>query len=375
MNVFSKPEKSKDQTQPPITYADFFKQKINLQKYKIPQLKVIARHNGLHVSGTKRVLVDRIQTHFQNSKHAIKIQAQYRGYLVRRLFRLHGPAFRHVARCVNDSDFYTLDPLDEIDLYHFFSYEDERGFLYGFHIQSLINMFQKSGAAKNPYTRELFSDEVLQNILAFYRISHMILIAQPRPRNISSASSPHMDGARVEGEAAIENRVVMVTGDPIQQPNFTNARNQTLERLEELRSKDLATRIHEVFIEIDLLGNYTQSTWFSGLHMYAYMKFIQSLYSIWTHRANMSLHVRSQICPFYNPFNYQIDATNMFAAHNMNLNNLRNCALIIMENIVFSGGDIDFRRIGVMHILTALTLVSTPARESLPWLYESVIMA
>jgi len=359
MNVFSKPIQDKTQM---ISYIEYYTKQIDLTKCKIPELKIIARYNGLHVSGTKKVLVDRVETHFRQSKYAVKIQSQYRRYLVSRLFAMHGPGFSDRKKCVNDNDFYTLDPLNEIDIYNFFSYKDASGFIYGFNIQSLISMFQKSGSARNPYTRELFNDEILQKILAFNRISRIIILGHPKHEQLPSPP-------------VIINRFVAPSSGEgtIQQPNYTNLRNQTLEKLEELRSKDVATRINEVFMEIDLLGNYTQSTWFSNLNMYSYIKFIQGLYNIWTQRANMSLHVRSQICPFYNPFSYQIDTANIFASYNMNLNNLRNSALMVMENIVFSGGEVEFRKIGVMHLLTALTLVSIPARESLPWLYESVM--
>lgn len=362
MNVFSKPTLPKENT---ITYIDYFKKNIDLTKYKIPELKKIAKYNRLHISGTKKVLIHRLETNFKQSKYAIIIQAKYRQHLVKRLFNLHGPGFKNIKQCVNDSDFFTLDPLDEIELYHFYSYKDEKGFIYGFHIQSLINMFQKSSSGKNPYTRTAFPDEIIQNILAFSRLSRIILASQPDTTNtIDKKSTPSI----------IENRVIHRNENIQQQPNFTNARNQTVEKLEELRSRDIQTRINEVFMEIDLLGNYTQSSWFSNLNMYSYIRFIQSLYGIWTNRVNMSLHVRSQICPYYNPFSYQIDTVNIFASYNMNLTNLKNYSLIIMENIVFSGGDIEFRKIGVMHILTALTIVSIPARDSLPWLYESVLI-
>ena len=45
---------------------------------------------------------------------------------------------------------------------------------------------------------------------------------------------------------------------------------------------------------------------------------------------------------------------------------------MILENMVYSGINIEYRKIGTLHALSALTLVSVPARESMPWLYESV---
>jgi hypothetical protein len=44
-----------------------------------------------------------------------------------------------------------------------------------------------------------------------------------------------------------------------------------------------------------------------------------------------------------------------------------------MENMVYSGINNEIRQIGAFHVLTALTMVSIPARHSMPWLYESIV--
>jgi hypothetical protein len=43
----------------------------------------------------------------------------------------------------------------------------------------------------------------------------------------------------------------------------------------------------------------------------------------------------------------------------------------IIENLVKSAVDIDNKTLGSFYVLTALTLVSQPAREAMPWLYEA----
>jgi hypothetical protein len=40
--------------------------------------------------------------------------------------------------------------------------------------------------------------------------------------------------------------------------------------------------------------------------------------------------------------------------------------------MVYCGIDDEYRKIGTLHALTALTIVSNGARNSLPWLYESL---
>ena len=43
----------------------------------------------------------------------------------------------------------------------------------------------------------------------------------------------------------------------------------------------------------------------------------------------------------------------------------------IIENLIKSAIDVDNKTLGSFYVLTALTLVSEPAREAMPWLYEA----
>ena len=45
----------------------------------------------------------------------------------------------------------------------------------------------------------------------------------------------------------------------------------------------------------------------------------------------------------------------------------------MFEHLVYCGIDNDHKKIGTLHALSALTLVSRDARLAMPWLYESVI--
>ena len=58
---------------------------------------------------------------------------------------------------------------------------------------------------------------------------------------------------------------------------------------------------------------------------------------------------------------------------NITFEQIQKGCLIVMENMTYSGINIDSRKIGVLHILTALTMVSINARQTMPWLYESII--
>ena len=47
-----------------INYYDFFKDNIILQKYRVFELKNIAKKYKLHVTGTKPTLIEKITTYF-----------------------------------------------------------------------------------------------------------------------------------------------------------------------------------------------------------------------------------------------------------------------------------------------------------------------
>ena len=80
MNVFSKPIETaecepteKDKENISINYINY-NNLITLTKYKIPQLKKIAKENKLHVSGSKPQLIERIHNHFIRCKKAVFLQ-------------------------------------------------------------------------------------------------------------------------------------------------------------------------------------------------------------------------------------------------------------------------------------------------------------
>ena len=337
-----------------LVYEHYIKDKNTIKTYKLDKLKKIAKLYKLHVSGKKQNLIQRIEEHFIKLNCVIKIQSTFRRYLNNKIIALRGPAFKKKSLCVNDTDFYTLEPICNIHHSNFFSYVDASGFIYGFELNSLITMLRKQGTIINPYNRNKIDFHMIKTIKHLDKLTKTIYNKDYKPYSIENSRN----------NAAI---------------NYSTQRENILLKMNNIRNKDSSTRINELFIEIDLLGNYTQSSWFSNLEKTQYLKFILNLYEIWNYSSNMSLITRHNICPYFNPF---IDGglDNIYAIRNLFINNginysredLQKHALTIMENIIYTGNDIEYRKIGILHVLRALTLVSIPARISLPWLYESI---
>jgi hypothetical protein len=80
--------------------------------------------------------------------------------------------------------------------------------------------------------------------------------------------------------------------------------------------------------------------------------------------------MKTNICPLFEPFS-EIFAQPLYQS-TINENDIKLACLTIIENFVYSGIDEDHRKIGTLHALSALTMVSSYARNAMPWLYESV---
>ena len=78
------------------------------------------------------------------------------------------------------------------------------------------------------------------------------------------------------------------------------------EEIQEIRKMNIVQRINQLFIKIDNLGNYTQSSWFSNLEFRNFVRLYRYLYDIWNYRSQMEYMTRLNICPYPIPIN-QLD--------------------------------------------------------------------
>jgi len=358
-----------------INYENFIKNTIQLTTYKLPELKAALKKHNLKISGKKEILVERLEGHFNHTFRAQRIQKVFRGWLIRNLIKLKGPALRNVSICVNDKDFVTMEPLNEIKKENLYSYKDSKDFVYGFDIASLIHIIKSNSKLQNPYNREKISQAMIDEIKKVYRLS---FIVYPDFRNENEQLYNPLNNRTNRYGASVSRNLHLNSIQGQNQNNNNNNNNNNLsnemisnrERLNTSRTKPINDRITELFIEIDALGNYTQSSWFSNLDIRNYIRLYRSLYEIWNYRSNLSREVRNQICPNMGPFDgifprviYHDDLT---------LDQIRVGCITVFENLIFLGINDDSRKLGAFHALSALTIVSPGARQAMPWLYDSV---
>jgi hypothetical protein len=396
-----------DTAEPKLSLKEYMDNTVSLAKFKLPQLKQIAKEFRLHVTGTKPVLISRIQEYFNKSIYSIKIQKWVRGIFVRRSMKMRGDALKNRGVCVNDTDFYTMDPIAEIPHEQFYSYTDSKNFVYGFNLNSLMMLYKKKGSISNPYNREKMD---LSKILRLYRLVGVVypeydyneerVILDPKPatriqnRVVIDASQNRVivdaslntvvmnathNIAQVDAHAGTLNIpnpeprfALAVINSVVQQygltPHISTIQNN-IAKLTALRRKPLDLRIREVFMEIDQLGHYTDSAWFFNLDRRRLYIFYVELGNIWRYRAQLSPEAKYRICP-YDPFLNVFPAipTGLISLEQMRLGCLR-----IIESLIYMGVDADYRNLGAFHILTCLTIVSMSARNTMPWLYESIV--
>ena len=149
-------------------------------------------------------------------------------------------------------------------------------------------------------------------------------------------------------------------------------REQTIDRMNSIRSKCISDRVQNLFYEIDLLGNYTSSEWFHELSENGCVSYLRQLWDIWNIRSNMPMLTRKRVCPYFNPFFDGVNNLHIRDGNVRDIESLKKTCLTIMENLIYTGINDQYKQIGATIVLTALTAVSMGAREGFPWLYESL---
>ena len=296
------------------------------KSFTIPQLKEICKFYKLKIAGNKQILINKIYNYLFFSSHAVKIQRVWRKNLFKTYNKLRGPAKFNRALCVNETDFFSMEPLVDIPFEQFYSYKDLDGMIYGFDIISLYNLLINEDLKdSNPYNRNPIPNKAKVNFKRLVNISKIM-------------------GENLDMNLVVEEEIT----DPV---------------------KLIEARTLSIFREIDNLGNYTNPLWFTQLNQRQVVKFLQELRDIWTYRAHLDNNAMIEICP---PNGNPFEMIDMNMLINIPLYNIKILALIVIDQLVKSGVDRESRILGTNYVLCALTLVCTAAADALPWLYQSV---
>ena len=287
--------------------------------YTIAQLKQCLLRRGCRVTGSKKVLFDRLYNNFRLTRSSVTIQRLVRGSCVRRYNQMKGRGSLRRSICVNDDDIISFDPLLSIPFHEFFSFTDTNDRTYGFEIKSLWNIVSKStGPPKNPFT---------QTPIPSAAIDRMV-----RAVYLSSAIFGHHINVKYD------NGVIT--------PADHNRNN-----------------IEQIFHEFDLLGNYTESRWMTDLTKSGLIRYMHELYDIWYVRTQLSYDTRMEICPLSGtPF----IQNQMRVLDRLSHESLVTIISSTIGRLIYTDRPIPVRTMGAYYALCALTTVSRDAARALP---------
>jgi len=163
-----------NQTVEPIIYSEWTVDPTIVERTNLKILKQTLKSNKLPIHGNKDIVIQRIHRHYTQIKHIIDIQRVFRGFLVRESEKSRGPASQDRSICVNDTEFYTMNPLNDIPRENFFSYRNQHGFVYGFNLFTFMFMFKFNRRIVNPYNREDIPIDVLTRLFSIYKKTRII---------------------------------------------------------------------------------------------------------------------------------------------------------------------------------------------------------
>jgi len=276
--------------------------------------------------GRVRRIEKRVVSNVATGTSAAKIQQWFKESIGRHNVRVRGPAYYIRSLCVNDADFFSTDPIADISGALFFSYKDVKQHIYGFDLRSIATLIvnsEDSTNVENPFNRDKLPLDVIAKVqeLVKKRKAHGELT----------------EWAKLEPST------------PIQQYRM---------------------KIVDLFQIIDELNYYSSPEWFLNLTLAEHQKFYRQLYAIWTYRANLSPDQKRQIVPNYltGLFKHSPFVIGAFPLERIQKSNMN-----VIRTMITSAEDRNDRILGAMYIISTLTLVSNPARQAYPWLYESVV--
>lgn len=300
--------------------------KAMIKYYKGNNSKNKSKSRILQTSQAKAGLVFQLYNYLKFSHFCVKIQKLARGYFVRKLNKLKGDGLLKRSKCVNQMDFLLLNDIKNIDYNQFISYTDKDNFIYGFDICSLWNLLNERQAKKmNPFNRNLIPENMRGILIEIKRLTNVVT------------------GKEINIEI-----------------------NTKMENLSD--TKKIEHRTLTLFQTIDYYGYITNINWFLSLKKIELLCLLRELIDIWRYRAQLTESTKKNIFPTTgNPF-YNVN-WNYFRT--LNEIGLKQKLLIIFENIINSGINEQFKQLGAIYVLGAITMVNKNAADALPWLYES----
>ena len=230
--------------------------------------------------------------------------------------QLRGEGFLNKSVSNNDSDFFTYDSRDEIDDKYYFSYKDEKGFVWFFDIRSFNKLIEMKHP--NPYTMVSIPKRVIKRAIKLTKLLNLN-----------------------------------------QSDELIDQKQMKLSRRQIIKQKTI-----DLFCDIDSAGYYCQPIWFLNLSLHLLKKLYRNLEDLWNYRLQITPEVKSRICP---PNGLVFTTRLSDINHYTNRDELKD---LILNDILKFQNAISFedKKLGYMYFIIGLGAVSRPCCETHEWL-------
>uniref|UniRef100_A0A6C0JDH1 Uncharacterized protein n=1 Tax=viral metagenome TaxID=1070528 RepID=A0A6C0JDH1_9ZZZZ len=265
----------------------------------------------------KRRTFIQLEKYFLDIDKICIIQKMVRGFLIRSTIQRRGIScyLRHLVN--NEHDFLTFENINDIPNKNYFSYKDSNDFTWGFDIITFKELLKNNQG--NPYNTQEID---LETKARFLKLLYLI-----------------QNTRKVEMEKA-------VITDPFQL---------------------MQQKCIKVFQKMDDLEQYTQCEWFTELNLPELKELYKQILDIWDYRVQLSESDKLKYVTNGKLFTEGVSMINKYT----DKNKLANLLLDNFDRLVSEGKTKQDKTTGALWILSSLTLVSLPARDALPWLFQS----
>lgn len=272
-----------------------------LKKEDLFNLLLCDIHKYKHYYENKN-LVSKVQTYYIQKKNKKNISLRGEGYLNREL-------------CNNECDFYTFETYDEIDKDYFFSYKDNKNFIWFFDIRSLDKLIQMN--QPNPYNRAKIPDDIIE------KANYLITLLKKEKKYLT-----------------IDKNIILTKKSQIKQKTI------------------------DIFSQMEQFGFSCNINWFLNLNRRNLKRLYKLLEDIWNYRLQLTNEMKSRISPPNGlVFNFPIHEVN-------NMNNKEDLQSLLLNEISKFNNAIsdDDKKLGFMYFLIGLGNVCIECYQTHEWL-------
>lgn len=237
------------------------------------------------------------------------------------MFKTQGPAIHCKRVATNQTELYTLDPIEDISPLYFISVSDARKCIWAFDIRSIVTTMASGAALHNPYTRDLYTEH-----------------AKERIHN------------RIEWLRSRKYQIRYVTTDVFTPAQIWNH------------------KVLDAFLKIEALGYYVSCDWYTSFRLHDHILFYKRLFTLWEWRLGLTRLQKEHIIPGYMTEPNQLFRFDPTEVPPKSLHWWERTNLALIERFLTSAADKEQNKLGAMYVLMAMTHVSSDAAEAMPWL-------